>query len=208
MNITKTDVEKALQLALPGWGAHQTMIPPNREILHTQQKVKKSAVLILIIEKNTQLYVCLTKRNSNMKHHAGQISFPGGKCEKTDPDTAYTAKRETFEEIGILPQHITIIGKLSEVFVPVSNFTIQPFVAFASKNAVFDINTAEVDKLIFIELNEFLNEKNISSRSVKTHKGTLDTPCYFINNEIIWGATSMMIAELAAILKQYYSHRV
>ena len=208
-NITIEKISEALTHQLPGRSAHLRMVPAGRSlsIPEGSKNIKKSAVLMLLYLHEDQLYFCLTKRNHSLKHHPGQISFPGGRCETNETNPLSTALRETEEEIGVKPIDVNILGKLSELYIPVSNFIIHPYIGWISKKPTFNINTYEVDELITLPLHSILDEENKKTMPVETSIGSLNVPCYYINGKLIWGATSMMIAELEVILKQHYAHR-
>ncbi|HDR52409.1 MAG TPA: CoA pyrophosphatase, partial [Mariniphaga anaerophila] len=130
MPITKKEIKKALAGNLHGVKSHQKMMPPNRKLqaaANDKKRMKPSSVLLLLYIEKDELFVCLIKRPSTMKHHAGQVAFPGGRIELGET-ARETALRETWEEIGIPPEKIEILGSLSELFVDVSGFLIQPFV--------------------------------------------------------------------------------
>ena len=214
MPLKNTDISiehiiSALKEPLPGKQAHISMLPEGRDLTDsdTNHSINKSAVLILIYPEGDELYFCLTKRNSMLKHHPGQISFPGGRCENHETDPWVTSLRETKEEIGVPQNQIKLIGKLSEVFVKVSNFIIYPYIGFSSEKPDFKVNHNEVEALIVLPLMSILSDNNRTTRMINTSLGPMNVPCYHISDNIIWGATSMMIAELEAILKQYYSRR-
>lgn len=208
-NLTKEFVADALNQNLPGEKAHQIMKPNGRSLLipENEKQVKKSAILILIYPDENELKFCLTKRNEQLKHHPGQISFPGGKCESHESEPITTALRETEEEIGIHFSKIEILGELSTLYVPVSKFKIYPFIGWTNQKPNFKINQFEVDEIITLPLKSILDNNYKAIKTVKTSWGKTKVPCYFIENNLIWGATSMMIAELEVILKQHYSHR-
>ena len=127
-----------------------------------------------------------------MKHHAGQVAFPGGRIDHGET-ALETALRETFEEIGISSEKIEILGSLSELFVDVSGFLIQPFVGWITEKPVFTLNAAEVEKVILFPL---LKQKdNLKETELETVSGKLKVPCYHYEGEIIWGATAMILAE-------------
>ncbi|MFA9389498.1 MAG: CoA pyrophosphatase [Prolixibacteraceae bacterium] len=205
--ITIQEIISSLKEPLPGQRAHMKMLPGGRSLtLPTNySQVKKSAVLILLFYEQGLLHFCLTKRNSNLKNHPGQISFPGGRCEKYETDPWETALRETDEEIGIPPHQIQFLGKLSDVFVSVSNFNIHPYIGFIQEKPTFIINHKEVEKLIVLPLHSLFTEENHAIEMLETRNGKMNVPCYLIEDHVIWGATSMMIAELEVLLKQHYS---
>lgn len=207
--ITIEHIIEALQKPLPGKDAQINMLPNGRELIEAgnDPSVITSAVLILIYPENDELFFCLTKRNSNLKHHPGQISFPGGRCELHEKDPSKTALRETEEEIGVPQNQIQLLGKLTEVFVIVSNFNIHPYIGYCAKKPNFIINHKEVEELIELPLHSIFPKENHTERKMETRLGNITVPCYLINEHVIWGATSMMIAELEAILASHYSRR-
>jgi 8-oxo-dGTP pyrophosphatase MutT (NUDIX family) len=168
-------------------------------------EVKESAVLVLLFLKNNDLCLCLTRRNPNMKHHPGQISFPGGQCEEEESIITETALRELEEETGIDKTKVRIIGKLSDLYVHVSNFLIHPIVGYIDHEPKFKIDPFEVEELIFIPLQSFLGKNNITLVNIEIVSGKLKVPCYKINDWVIWGATAMIIAELTVLLAEFLS---
>lgn len=208
-NITVEQLELALKHPLPGESAHLTMLPERRQLKHAGNDpgIKESAVLMLLYPENDELYFCLTKRNTKLKHHPGQISFPGGQCEKHESDPWLTALRETEEEIGLHKSAIQYLRKLSDVYVSVSNFNIHPYLGYTPEKPAFIVNHDEVAEIICLPLHSIFSKENHTKRKLKTSLGTYEVPCYLINEHVIWGATSMMIAELEALLKPHYSHR-
>ena len=138
-----------------------------------------------------------------MKHHPGQISFPGGKVEKEDTSAEMTALREAREEVGIDPGAVEILGKLSELYLEVSQFSIQPFIAWSDKKPDFLVNSGEVEELILFPLSDFVANEAISEVELQTFTGPLLVKYYPHNGEIIWGATAMILSELIEILRNY-----
>lgn len=208
-HITIQDVEEALKIDLPGDKIHQKMLPKGRSlrIPHNQfGKVKESAVLVFLFPKNDELCFCLTRRTQNMKHHPGQISFPGGQSEEYESTAYETALREFEEEAGVDKMEVKIIGKLSELYISVSNFLIHPVIGYIDHEPEFNIDQAEVEELIVIPLKSFLYDNNLASVKIETFSGMLDVPCYKINNWVIWGATAMIIVEFTELLMLYF-HR-
>jgi 8-oxo-dGTP pyrophosphatase MutT (NUDIX family) len=190
---------------LPGSDAHCKMLPPGRRLKtysHELSSLKMSSVLVLLYPEGDRLFTCLTKRPSTMKHHPGQISFPGGKVEKDDLSAEMTALREAREEVGIDPSTIEILGKLSDLYVEVSKFSIQPFLAWADQKPDFIIDYREVDELILFPVSDFLTHETILETELQTVSGLLSVRYYPFRDEIIWGATAMIIAELIEILKR------
>lgn len=202
----KTFLKETLRGELPGFEAHRKMLPEGRFLKTFNPElstVKSSSVLLLIFPDGDQLYVCLMKRPTSMTHHPGQISFPGGKTEKEDLSAEMTALREAREEVGIDPSSIEILGKLSDLYVDVSKFSIHPFIGWTDKKPDFIVNTREVEELILLPLSDFLSEESISETEITTVTGPLRIKHFSYNGRIIWGATAMILSELIEILKRH-----
>ena len=200
MGFHSENIKQALQKTLPGAKSHRKMLPPNRPLTAAAQNrdtIKHSSVLLLLFEENNELYACLIKRPTHMKYHAGQIAFPGGRIEKGET-ALETALRETHEEIGISSEQITILGSLSELYVPVSKFLIHPFVGWITQKPEFIINHDEVEKTVIFPLMRFSN--TCEEEELETVSGKLKVPCIHYNGEIIWGATAMILSEFYDIL--------
>ncbi len=195
MPITAEMIKKALSGDLRGIRSHRKMMPPNRELTvsgSNRKRLKPSSVLLLLYAEKNELYACLIKRQATMKHHAGQIAFPGGKIEAGGTPVE-TALRETWEEIGVSPDKIEVLGLLTELFVDVSGFVIQPVVGWLEEKPEFRINTAEVEKTILFPLMKFSNK--LDETELETASGILKVPCFHFEGEIVWGATAMILAE-------------
>jgi 8-oxo-dGTP pyrophosphatase MutT (NUDIX family) len=204
--ITIQDIISALSLKLPAAKAHEKLLPEGRSLDFPYDKIstiKESAVLILLFKKEDELYLCLTRRNHNLKHHPGQISFPGGKIDHNDDDAIKTALRELNEETGVEGSIVSICGKLSDLYITVSNFLIHPVVGFLDHEPMFEMNHDEVDEIIVIPLVEFFGDKNITQSTVETPFGKIKAPCFSIDGHIIWGATAMIISELTELLSTF-----
>ena len=194
-------IRKALSGNLPGQLSHAKMLPPDRELIVTEdelKKAKKSSVLLLLFNNENELTACLIKRPKHMKFHPGQIALPGGRVEKGE-SALETAFRETEEEIGITPDKIEILGSLSELYVNVSRFLIHPFVGWLKEKPQFILNRHEVEKTVFFPVFNYKNEFDFIE--LETVAGKLKVPCVKFKNEIIWGATSMILSEFYDLLK-------
>ena len=200
----KTYLKEILLGELPGIKAHSKLLPPGRRLKTNDDElssVKMSSVLLLLFPEGEQLNICLTKRPQTMRHHPGQISFPGGKVEKNDPSAEMAALREAREEVGIDHHQIEILGKLSDLYVEVSKFSIQPFLAWADKKPDFFVDSGEVEELILFPLSDFVADEIILETELDTVTGPLRVKYYPYNGEFIWGATAMILSELIEILK-------
>lgn len=196
-------IKKALAGSLPGALSHVKMLPANRRLSACEDElcqVKHSSVLLLLYIDKGDLTALLIKRPAHMKFHAGQIALPGGRIEENET-AVETALRETEEEVGINPSDIEILGKLSELYVQVSFFQIHPFVGWLKRPDNLKINKNEVEKIIAFPLKN-MNGK-LEETVLNTQSGLLKVPCIQYNDEIIWGATSMILMEFYDLLNSF-----
>lgn len=193
-----------LENRLPGSLSHTKMLPPGRvlEPPDSQLDYVNSAVLVLLFPLNQKIHICLIRRPATMKNHAGQIAFPGGKHEKEDSNLVHTALREAQEEIGLEIKSVQVLGKLSNVFVQVSNFLITPIVGWVNELPYLKIDPSEVDEVIFIALDDLADLGNRCDREMETWTGKIRVPGYEINGCFVWGATAMLLAELADVYQE------
>lgn len=168
------------------------------------ENAKKAAVLALIVPINKHPHLVLIKRNSYNGVHSAQMAFPGGKPEKEDKDLKDTALRETWEEIGVNSQDVKLITHLSKVYIQPSNFLVTPYFGYCEKTPNFNLDVKEVSKLITINIFDLLNSNNLIKHHVQTSysKNLIEVPAFLFEQEIIWGATAMMISEIKEILLQ------
>ena len=200
-----TELQKALSKTLPGNRAHQQMISyarPSAEVIRAMDVTpKESAVLLLLYKKNDRLYFPLIKRPEYDGVHSRQIGLPGGQREKKDRDLFATAVRETNEEIGADVNNISILGSLSEIYIPPSNFLVKPVVGFYDPFKTFIPDKSEVSRILTSSLDELINLK-IEKKYLYIRKDKYKTPvsCFLIENEIVWGATAMILYEFRTLL--------
>lgn len=192
---------KMLSPRLPGMKAQLKMAPAGRrsELSTVAENPRESAVLISFFPKNNQPHLVMIKRAVDKSVHSGQVSFPGGKAEKSDPSLKHTALREAEEEVGITPSKVEVLGKLSDLYIPPSNFSVTPFVGFLTKEPDF-VTNGEVDRLLIINWNHLTNPANTSLQRLQHRTGSIEAPCYLINGDVIWGASAMILAELIEVI--------
>ncbi len=161
-----------------------------------------AAVLILVYEQNGEVQVLFTERTHQVEHHKGQISFPGGACDDEDEDLMATALRETYEEIGVRPEDVEIVGQLDDM-VTISNFRVTPYVGILTTQSEypFVLNRNEVARVVQIPLSYLLDERNIELE-VRQHQGReVLVPAFSYNGHRVWGATARMLHHLLEILR-------
>lgn len=164
------------------------------------EKTRQSAVLILLYPHENNIYFPLTLRHVYKGAHSGQVSLPGGRYEEFDTSLEATALRETHEEIGVPPQQLQIIGRLSELFVAASNFNIQPFVGIAPSQPQFMPDVREVAQLFETNVAHLTDNSRIKETSIKVGEGIkIKAPYFDLNDQIVWGATAMILSELATV---------
>lgn len=207
MLLTIDELKQRLQQPLPGVSSQLKMTPGNRieelsELNDRLQLARKSAVLILLFPENGKLKTVLIKRSEYEGVHSGQIAFPGGKYETKDKTFEATALRETMEEIGVGEDKIEIIGQLSDLYIPPSNFLVRVFVGYTAQKQEYIPDKKEVHSVIEVNIDEFYNKNNIAEKDFYSAFRRVKTtaPCYLINGAEIWGATAMIISELLDVL--------
>ncbi len=196
-------LELSLKKPLPGINAQLLIAPKinvNQTLKNNKEHAKKSSILILIYPDAGEIMTVLIQRPKYHGVHSGQISFPGGKFEKCDKNIIQTALREANEEIGINISEVEILGNLSELYIPPSNFIVTPVVAYTNIKPEFKIDKKEVVETIEIKLSELQNKNTVQKKTIEVRGTKMEVPCYFIQEKIIWGATAMIISELLKLL--------
>ncbi len=154
--------------------------------------IKPAAVLLGLIERNSGLQIILTRRTEALRHHAGQISFPGGRIEETDRDPVAAAIREANEEIGLLPAHVEALGYLDS-FLTITGFHVYPVVAKVSVDYIAKADPSEVDEIFEVPLEFVLNPENAKLIDIE-YRGKNRTIIEFQYQQYrIWGATASML---------------
>lgn len=195
-------LKERLSGELPGDEARNLMAPslrvPSNGLWKFDEPPIQSAVCILLHQSNGKFFFPLIKRASGNKH-GGQIALPGGKYDFSDKDILETALRETHEEIGVRVSKGNVLGKLSSLYVPVSNYMITPYVAFSDDKFEYQISKYEVQFVMEAYLNEFFCEKNKGEEVM--YRGEFDVlaPYYKLQNEKVWGATAMILSEFERV---------
>lgn len=197
-------LENQLQKQLPGSLAQIKMSPKFRVDFNfdNSRKARQSAVMLIFYPEAKYPKLIFIKRKEDGKAHSGQIAFPGGKYEEADKNLKNTAIRETYEEIGVQVPEIQIIGKLTSLYIPVSNFDVYPFISYLNSKPDFIINNQEVERIIEIKIDELFHKTNIDKKIFIRNKIEIEAPFFRANGDIIWGATAMILSELKEIYHQ------
>jgi 8-oxo-dGTP pyrophosphatase MutT (NUDIX family) len=160
-----------------------------------------AAVLLLLYHDQGADRILLTKRTETVEHHRGQISFPGGAAHPADADLGVTALRETWEEVGVRPEDVELIGRIDDM-VTTSNFLVAPYVGVLTKTPYeFVAQDVEVAEMLEPPLAHLLDDANLVFEDRELQGRTLRLPAYWWGEHRIWGATARMLYEFLALLK-------
>jgi 8-oxo-dGTP pyrophosphatase MutT (NUDIX family) len=173
----------------PGWDPH--VVPPG---------MRDAAGLVLLYPHEGTWRVPLTVRGSTLRHHTGQVSLPGG---RVDPGETFVAAalREAFEEVGLAPSAVEVLGRLSPLHIPVSRHLLHPIVGVATGRPVLVPAPDEVDRVIEASIDRLRGPDAVAWDQRERSPGVLmDVPFFHVEDERVWGATAMVLAELIAVL--------
>jgi 8-oxo-dGTP pyrophosphatase MutT (NUDIX family) len=158
----------------------------------------KAAVLVPLYEEDGRLHAVFTKRPADMRRHAGEISFPGGRMDD-DEDLRDTALREAEEEIGLAREQVQVVGALPPTGTIVTNYAVYPFVGLTGSGNVFRPNPVEVDQVVELALPDLIDgfeRKRLIRRGVP-----IKTDTYTVGGHLIWGATARILGTLLERLR-------
>ena len=191
------------EIDLPGEAAHIEIAPyRSKRINKPQNNPRYAAVLIHLYPIKNETYLTLIKRTTYDGDHSGQIALPGGKVEQEDLNSTETALREAKEETNITSKNLKIIGELTNIYIPPSNFYVTPVLALNYAKPDYILEKNEVETILEVKLSELLDSKNILNTDIKLGNGKiLNTPSFKLVNEIVWGATAMILNELKLIIQ-------
>ena len=202
MSITLHDLQNAL--SLPDFDpipVRLPMVPADRALAPPPADHRIGAVLALFYPADGGLNTILLRRPDTMRNHAGQIAFPGGKQDQGET-LEQTAIRETWEEIGIQGEKITIVGRIEPLYIPPSRFFVHCFVGWIDEKPSYVLSEAEVAEVLEVPYTHFVGETNRRREKIDVELpiGPFEVPLFRLGEHKIWGATSTMLAELAARL--------
>ena len=203
--MTLEALKEKLHAPLPGISGQSEMMPSYRNAVSLEDiallQPRKAGVIIHIFQGPQELEVLYMKRPAYDGTHSGQISFPGGELEEFDQDLMAAAFRECEEEVNLKPNEQEFFRAMSWLYIPPSNFYVEPFITLGTAAPNVELDPREVDRVFSIPLSKLIDGSLIRQTSIKTTYGTLVVPAYHWDGEIIWGATAMMTAELVALLR-------
>jgi 8-oxo-dGTP pyrophosphatase MutT (NUDIX family) len=195
-------LQKRITEPLPGLPAQLSMASLTRINLKMipNNRTRQSAVLILLYPSENEINIPLILRPPYDGVHGGQMAFPGGRHEKEDATLIRTALREAQEEVGLRLTDVKVLGPLTEMYIPPSNFFVQPVLAYMGHKPVFYPDSREVDQIYEVPLSTLQNPQIIGRNTLQVRGVEVDAPYYQVADRMVWGATAMMLAELLSML--------
>lgn len=199
-------IKTNLQSPLPGKTAQDKMSHAIRKhATNIPDDARTACVLVLLYPKEEQWHIAFIERQSSHPDdkHGGQISFPGGMQESTDPSLEYTALREAYEEIGIPMESVKMLGPTTALYIPVSNFQVFPFIGYLENTPTFQAQPSEVRSILEVPINHLTNPETRKTKDMKISKNmTLKkVPYYDVEGHTLWGATAMMLREVLEVME-------
>lgn len=152
------------------------------------------AVLLLLYEHAGGLHLVLTRRRDDLSSHSGQISFPGGRRDPAESLEA-AALRETYEEVGVPPAAVVLLGALSPLYIPPSDYEVHPFVGWHVGRPHFTPQVSEVAEVLEVRLVDLLDPATRQVEVWEMRDYQMDVPFYAVNGHKVWGATAIMLSE-------------
>ncbi len=158
--------------------------------------------MLLLHYQHSELSLVLIQRSVYDGVHSGQIAFPGGRFDLEDHDLMKTAQRETKEETGIVVPDHAILGQLTPLYIPPSNFNVHPFVGFLPELPHYSPDPKEVGLIFTVTLKKLMQQDCLQQKTITASDGLVyEIPCYVIGSHIIWGATSMILSEFLDVVQ-------
>ncbi|WP_144602594.1 NUDIX hydrolase [Algoriphagus algorifonticola] len=200
-------LKNSLSRQLPGKEAQMRMSPQPVDMRRFDPKLpsnhRKGAVLILIYPQEKQAFFPLIKRPEYIGVHSGQIAFPGGKMDEGDENEVFTALREAEEEVAVNASKVQVLGRMSDLFIPASNFLVSPVIGYVDHIPEFVPEEREVQRIISARVSDIVSPE-IQKKTILEigNQIKLDTPYFEVEKEMVWGATAMILGEFIELLEK------
>lgn len=199
-----TRLAERLRHPLPGWAAQARFQPElsfGRHRGPAPAGARPAAVLVVLYPHRQQWHLPLMLRPLHMPDHGGQVSLPGGVIEQGESSRA-AALREYTEELGAPAETLQVLGRLSPLYLFASNFQITPWIAAADAAPQWQPSDREVERLLEVPVSHLLDPENQGHVERRQRGLAFQAPCFNWQSERIWGATSMILAELVAAIRE------
>lgn len=187
----------------PLGGSSPSTLPPalpgSRSLLDAPADARQGGVLVLLYQHEGVTQVPLILRPTYAGVHSGQVGFPGGGREASDADLTATALREAYEEVGVEPGEVEVLGHLTRLFVFASNYVVLPTVGWCDYRPNFRADPYEVAELIEAPLATLLSAGTVQREEWQLRNRPVDVPFYAVGGQKVWGATAMMLSEFLSL---------
>ena len=198
-------LQHRLQGPLPGLEAQLSLTsrPIQERTQPPRSDHRKGGVLALLYPVEEVPHMVFMQRTEDGRVHSGQISFPGGKVETFDPHPTATALREAEEELGIPQDRVEVLGSLTPLYIPPSNFLVYPTVGYMDHRTSFVPSEKEVARIIEVPLPLLLQPDTLQETKIRIRQGlVIKAPAFMAEGNVIWGATAMMLNELLTVIRE------
>jgi 8-oxo-dGTP pyrophosphatase MutT (NUDIX family) len=172
----------------------EALIEPAHAATLSAHGTTRAAVLVPLLDLGGRVHVVLTRRRSDMRRHAGEISFPGGRCDPEDPTPTATALREAHEEVGLPAASVEVLGALPPTGTIVTGYVVYPIVGWIERPAAWVPSPREVDAVLELDLGALLagyERRRLIRRGIP-----FQTDAYVVDEHLVWGATARMLGDL------------
>jgi 8-oxo-dGTP pyrophosphatase MutT (NUDIX family) len=169
--------------------------PPDRSLSGATDQIQAAVLVPLFLDVDAgEPHVVLTRRRADLRRHAGEISFPGGRRDPDDPDLADTALREAEEEIGLDRTHVSLLGELPATSTFATNYVIHPYVGVIPAGLAWQLSAREVDEVLELPVGALRAGR--TRRRLERRGISFETDVYVVDESLIWGATARILEHL------------